>query len=487
MGARFSLCFRPSNTIANLNDSSELENISKESYSLPEFSLNQLKAATEGFLPENIVSDDGEKAPNVVYRGMLEDGRWIAVKRFPYSAWPESVQFLAEARAVGQLRNKRLANLIGYCCEGNNRLLVAEFMPNQTLSKHLFHRESHPMKGAMRLRVALHLAQALVYCSSKGQPLYYDLNASRVLFDQNGNPRLSCFGLMKCSNDGKSYSSNLAYPPEYTRTGRVIPESLVYSFGTLLLDFLSGRHTHPSHAVDLICDKSFLTLMESCFVDHFSKDDGTELLRLASQCLQFDPCKRPNPKSLVNALAPLQKETEQVPSFVLMDIPHRNVAPKHLSPLGEACSRLDLTAIHKQLEMAGYKADVESEAEKEPSFDMWTDPMREALHSRKQGDAAFKAKDFCSAIGCYTKFINIGSFESRTVFVRRCLCYLMTDRAEEALKDSMNALGLHHVWPTAFYLQAAALKFLGMDNDAQEILKEGASLEAMKIKKAPSV
>ena len=96
---------------------------------------------------------------------------------------------------------------------------------------------------------------------------------------------------------------------------------------------------------------------------------------------------------------------------------------------------------------------------------------------------------FCfDSLSCFSfQFINIGSLESRTVFVRRCLCYLMTDRAEEALKDSMNALGLHHVWPTAFYLQAAALKFLGMDNDAQEILKEGASLEAMKIKNAPSV
>ncbi|XP_062015355.1 serine/threonine-protein kinase BSK5-like [Rosa rugosa] len=486
MGAGFSLCFRPSNTISNLNDSSELENVSKETYSLPEFSLNQLKAATEGFLPENIVSDDGEKAPNVVYRGMLEDGRWIAIKRFKYSAWPDSLQFLAEARAVGQLRNKRLANLIGCCCEGNERLLVAEFMPNQTLSKHLFHRESQPMKGTMRLRVALYLAQALVYCSSKGRPLYHDLNASRVLFDQNGNPRLSCFGLMKSSKDGKSYSSNLAYPPEYTRTGRVIPESLIYSFGALLLDLLSSSHTHPSHAVDLIHDKGFLMQLDSRLVDHFSKDDGNELLRLASQCLQFDPCKRPNPKSLVTTLIPLQKETE-VPSFVLMDIPHGNVPPKQLSPLGEACSRLDLTAIHKVLEMAGYKDDVESEAEKEPSFDMWTDPMQEALNSRKQGDAAFRAKDFGTAIGCYTKFINSGSLESRTVYVRRCLCYLITDKAEEALKDSMNALVLHHLWPTAFYLQAAALKILGMDNDAKDILKEGASLEAMKNKKTQIV
>ncbi|KAK9940660.1 hypothetical protein M0R45_017309 [Rubus argutus] len=484
MGAGFSLCFRPSNTISNLNDSSELDDGGNATYTLPEFSLRQLKAATEGFLSENIVSDNGEKAPkNVVYRGKLEDGRWVAVKRFDYSAWPDSRQFLEEARAVGRLSNKRLANLIGCCCEGNERLLVAEFMPNQTLSNHLFHRESHPMNGAMRLRVALHLAQALEYCSSKGRPLYHGLNASRVLFDQNGNPRLSCFGLMKNSKDGKSYSSNLAYPPEYTRTGRVMPESLIYSFGTILLDLLSGRHTPPSHAVDLIRDKNFLMLMESCLEGHFSNDDGTELLRLASECLQYEPCKRPNPMSLVNALVPLQKETEQVPSYVLMDILPGNVPPKQLSPLGEACSRLDLTAIHEILEMAGYKADVE----KEPSFDLWTEPMREALNYRKQGDAAFRAKDFQKATSSYTQFIDSGSFESRTMFVRRCLCYLMTDRAKEALKDSMNALKLHPVWPTAFYLQAAALKILGMDNDSQEMLKEGAVLEAIQNNRAESV
>lgn len=63
----------------------------------------------------------------------------------------------------------------------------------------------------------------------------------------------------------------------------------------------------------------------------------------------------------------------------------------------------------------------------------------------------------------------------------------MTDRAKEALKDSMNALKLHPVWPTAFYLQAAALKILGMDNDAQEMLNEGALLEAIQNNRAESV
>ncbi|RVW56614.1 putative serine/threonine-protein kinase [Vitis vinifera] len=196
--------------------------------------LDQLRAATSGFSSDNIVSEHGEKAPNVVYKGKLEDDRWIAVKRFNKSAWPDSRQFLEEARAVGQLRNERLANLIGCCCEGEEDCLLR--------------REAQPMKWAMRLRVALYLAQALEYCSSKGRALYHDLNAYRVLFDQDGNPRLSCFGLMKNSRDGKSYSTNLAFtPPEYLRTGRVTAESVVYSFGTLLLDLLSGKHIPPSH------------------------------------------------------------------------------------------------------------------------------------------------------------------------------------------------------------------------------------------------
>ncbi|KAI7994720.1 Serine/threonine-protein kinase BSK5 [Camellia lanceoleosa] len=206
-----------------------------------------------------------------------------------------------------------LLQIYACCYEGNERLLVAEFMPNETLAKHLFHWEAHPMKWAMRLRVAFYLAQALEYCSSKGWALYHNLNAYRVLFDQDGNPRLSCFGLMKNSRDGKSYSTNLAFtPPEYLRTGRVTAESVVYSFGTLLLDLLSGKHIPPSHALDLIRGKNFLMLMDSCLEGHFTSDDGTELVRFASRCLQYEARERPNAKSLVTALMSLQKETKVI-------------------------------------------------------------------------------------------------------------------------------------------------------------------------------
>ncbi|XP_057778053.1 serine/threonine-protein kinase BSK5 isoform X5 [Salvia miltiorrhiza] len=481
MGAKcskFSFCWWHSHLKPSVLQSTDPENGEKNSFSsFREFSWEELKAATKGFSSDNIVSEHGEKAPNVVYKGFLESEGWIAVKRFNKSAWPDPRQFIDEAKAVGNLRSERLSNLIGFCFEGEERLLVAEFMPNETLAKHLFHWENQPMKWAMRLRVALYLAQALDYCSSRGRALYHDLNAYRVLFDQDGNPRLSCFGLMKNSRDGKSYSTNLAFtPPEYLRTGRVTPESVVYSFGTMLLDLLSGKHIPPSHALDLIRGKNFLMLMDSCLEGHFSNDEGTELVRLATRCLQYEARERPNAKTLVTSLMSLEKETE-VPSYVLLGIPQGQgktgcAPPLLLTPMGEACLRMDLTAIHEILDKAGYKDD------EGIANEMWTSQMQETLNSKKQGDAAFRAKDFATAIDCYTQFIQGGTMVSPTVYGRRCVCYLMSDMPNQALGDAMQALAISPRWPTAFHLQAASLFTLGMENDAQESLQEASNLEA---------
>ncbi|XP_050386420.1 serine/threonine-protein kinase BSK3-like [Argentina anserina] len=455
-----------------------IENVEKSEVDyLPrfrEFTLEQLKNATSGFAVEYIVSEQGERAPNVVYKGKLENQMRIAVKRFNRVAWPDARQFVEEARLVGQLRNHRLVNLLGCCCQDDERLLVAEYMPNDTLAKHLFHWDAHPMKWTMRLRVVLHLAQALEYCTSQGRALYHDLNAYRVLFDENSNPRLSTFGLMKNSRDGKSYSTNLAFtPPEYLRTGRVTPDSVIYSFGTLLLDILSGKHIPPSHALDLIRDRNLQMLTDSCLEGQLSQDDGTELVRLASRCLQSEPRERPNPKSLVSALTTLQKETE-ILSHVLMGIPHTNSCSP-LSPLGEACSRRDLTAVHEILENIGYKDDGMTN---ELSFQMWTDQMQETLDSKKNGDSAFKRKDFRTAIECYSQFIDIGNMVSPTIIARRSLSYLMDERPQEALNDAMQAQVISPVWHIASYLQAASLFALGMETEAQSALKEGTVHEA---------
>ncbi|CAN1307818.1 Serine/threonine-protein kinase BSK1 [Linum perenne] len=455
--------------------------------SFAEFSLSDLKAATNNFSSENIVSESGEKAPNLVYKGRLSNRRWIAVKKFTKMAWPDPKQFAEEAWGVGKLRHKRLANLIGYCCDGDERLLVAEFMTNDTLAKHLFHWENQTIEWSMRLRVALYIAEALDYCCSEGRSLYHDLNAYRVLFDEDGDPRLSCFGLMKNSRDGKSYSTNLAYtPPEYLKTGRVTPESVTYSFGTVLLDLLSGKHIPPSHALDMIRGKNIILLMDSHLEGNFSTEEATTVVGLASQCLQYEPRERPSTKELVSTLSPLQSKPDfcliQVPSYVMLGITKKQEeappAPQRpRSPMGEACSRMDLTAIHQILVMTHYKDD---EGTNELSFQEWTQQMRDMLESRKRGDLSFRDKDFKTAIDCYSQFIDVGTIVSPTVFARRSLCYLLSDQPDAALRDGMQAQCVYPDWPTAFFMQSVALAKLNMHTDAADMLNEATVLEEKK-------
>lgn len=78
---------------------------------------------------------------------------------------------------------------------------------------------------------------------------------------------------------------------------------------------------------------------------------------------------------------------------------------------------------------------------------------------------------------CCMQFIEVGTMVSPTIYARRCLSYLMNDKAEQALSDAMQALVISPTWPTAFYLQAAALLSLGMENEAQEAIKDGCAHE----------
>nr|CAD1821020.1 unnamed protein product [Ananas comosus var. bracteatus] len=329
-----------------------------------EFSFEQLRLATLGFNAANIVSEQGQKAPNVVYKGRLDAQRRIAVKQFTRSAWPDPRQFLvlgsvfiadwfsvfmipvdilaAQFRLLllltlcfrkkqklsvsfGAIDWRICSDVAAKLCHSNALYASLCFVPKvfSASASHCFFPpfsgligDTRPMKWSMRLRVLVHLAEALQYCNRKGRALYHDLNAHRVLFDdinimQECNPRLSSFGLMKSSRDGKSYSTNLAFtPPEYMKSGRVTPESVIYSFGTLLVDVLSGKHVPPSHALDLIRNCNFAMLIDSFVQGQFSNEEGSELVSLASKCLKYEQRERPNARSLVLALTRLQKDLE---------------------------------------------------------------------------------------------------------------------------------------------------------------------------------
>ncbi|KAE8717504.1 putative serine/threonine-protein kinase [Hibiscus syriacus] len=205
----------------------------------------------------------------------------------------------------------------------------------------------------------------------------------------------------------------------------------------------------------VVAVKDIQMLIDSCLEGQFSNEDGTALVRLDSRCLKYELRERPNPKSLVSVIIPLQRDAE-VPSHVLMGT--RNGADAvPLTPLGEFCLRMDLTAIHEVLENLGYKYD-EGVATELP-FQMWTNQMQETLTSKNKGDAAFRNKDFAAADAI------------------PCLSHLMSDIPEEALNYDMQAQMVSPVWHVTLYLQAAARFALGKEDEAQATLKEGTVIE----------
>ncbi|XP_039136717.1 serine/threonine-protein kinase BSK1-2-like [Dioscorea cayenensis subsp. rotundata] len=161
------------------------------------YTLQELMEATDGFSDQNFLSKGDGEIPNNTYSGSLPGGRRIAVKRFSLLAWPDEEQFKLMAIRGGRLRHRRLVNLIGYYCDADERLLVAEFTPNDSLATYLSDSKNRTMEWSMRLRVACYIAEALEYCINEARTLYFDLNPNKVLFDEAGNPCLSCFGLAK--------------------------------------------------------------------------------------------------------------------------------------------------------------------------------------------------------------------------------------------------------------------------------------------------
>ncbi|KAH7669143.1 Non-specific serine/threonine protein kinase protein [Dioscorea alata] len=479
---------------------------------IPHYTLAEIMEATNGFSFENIISEGGasrEPGANVlnsVYRGCLHSGEQIAVKRFSRDAWPDEEQFREEAIALGRLRHRRLVNLIGYCCDEDERLLVAEFMPNDTLATHLFNPKTETMEWSRRLRVACYVAEALEYCSDEGRAVYHNLTPYKVLFDEASNPCLSCFGLVKNIRDGISCNTGIAYiPPEYVE-GMITSESVIFSFGNVLLVLLTGKQIPSDLALDKIGRNNMHTFMDSRVKGQYSINEVVALVKLASQCLQYRAKGRPTIKQVIAILEQVQSNAKDAgaPTNAMLGTQgqHKTTSKalmKDKTPLmsrsskqdktlqipqltsfhmAEAVATMDLPAIHQILVFEGYKGDATS---RELTFRDSTQHMEEMLQTRWKGDLAFNSKDLKTAIECYSQFLDGAKVISPTVYVRRSLCYLMFDQPHNALRDAVQAQRIQqHIkadWPTACYMQAVALCQLNRDNDSANKLKEAAAID----------
>lgn len=291
-------------------------------------SVQVLRNVTKNFARDNELGRGGF---GVVYKGELDDGTKIAVKRMEAGVISNKAleEFQAEIKVLSKVRHRHLVSLLGYSVEGNERILVYEYMPQGALSKHLFHWKNlklEPLTWKRRLNIALDVARAMEYLHNLAHQsfIHRDLKSSNILLGDDYRAKVSDFGLVKLAPDGeKSMVTRLAgtfgyLAPEYAVTGKITTKVDVFSFGVVLMELLTGMmaldEERPEESQYLVgyfwnikSDKE--KLMAAIDPTLEKKEETYEsistIAELAGHCTAREPNQRPDMSHAVNALAPL--------------------------------------------------------------------------------------------------------------------------------------------------------------------------------------
>ncbi|XP_059632867.1 PTI1-like tyrosine-protein kinase 1 isoform X1 [Cornus florida] len=305
---------------------------------VPALSLDELKEKTDNFGSKALI---GEGSYGRVYYANLNDEKAVAVKKLDVSSEPESnVDFLSQVSMVSRLKHENLVELLGYCVEGNLRVLAYEFATMGSLHDILHGRKG--VQGAQpgpaldwmqRVRIAVDAARGLEYLHEKVQPsiIHRDIRSSNVLLFEDFKAKIADFNLSNQAPDmaARLHSTRVLgtfgyHAPEYAMTGQLTQKSDVYSFGVVLLELLTGRkpvdHTMPRGQQSLVTwatPRLSEDKVKQC-VDPKLKGDYppkgiAKLAAVAALCVQYESEFRPNMSIVVKALQPLLKPPAPAP------------------------------------------------------------------------------------------------------------------------------------------------------------------------------
>ncbi|XP_071738057.1 probable serine/threonine-protein kinase PBL23 [Rutidosis leptorrhynchoides] len=285
------------------------------------YNFQDLAHATENFNPDLLVGKGGFGR---VYKGHLrEKNQVVAVKQLDMIGVQGNPEFLAEVLIVSRLHHPNLVNLLGYCANGHQRLLVYEYMANGSLEEHLFdlHEKKTPLDWHTRMKIAKGVAKGLEYLHDVAVPsiIYRDLKPPNVLLDDDMNSKLSDFGLTNFGPKEGDISTRVMgtygySSPEYAMTGELTSKSDVYSFGVVFLELISGRRVvDDKRPTD---EQNLITWAKPLFKDHskipmvadpllngnYSIKCLHQAIAIASMCLQEEASTRPYMSDVVVAL-----------------------------------------------------------------------------------------------------------------------------------------------------------------------------------------
>ncbi|XXG58934.1 hypothetical protein AAC387_Pa04g1114 [Persea americana] len=294
------------------------------SATLLQIDFETIRVATGNFLNDNKLGEGGFGA---VYKGILPDGKEIAVKRLSINSRQGVKEFMNEVALVAKLHHKNLVRLYGCCVEAQEKLLVYELVPNGSLNYFLFDPDKRPpLDWECRFKIIRGIARGLLYLH-EDSPLtiiHRDIKASNILLDANMIPKISDFGLAKIFEGDQTIdttdtvSGTYGYiAPEYLIHGQFSVKSDVYGFGVLLLEIISGQRNNRykvdrggdsliSYVWKAWSDGTILEIIDSSISEHCSRSEvRSEVVRcihIGLLCVQEDATSRPSMFSVVMML-----------------------------------------------------------------------------------------------------------------------------------------------------------------------------------------
>ncbi|PQM35501.1 hypothetical protein Pyn_40009 [Prunus yedoensis var. nudiflora] len=284
------------------------------------FTFRQLKDATNNFDKANKIGEGGFGS---VYKGLLSDGTVIAVKQLSSKSKQGNREFVNEIGMISALQHPHLVKLHGCCIEGNQLLLVYEYMENNSLARALFGPEESRLKldWPTRHKICVGIARGLAYLheESRLKVVHRDIKATNVLLDKNLTPKISDFGLAKLDEEDNTHiSTRIAgtygyMAPEYAMRGYLTDKADVYSFGILVLEIASGRNNTSYRSKEesfylldwahLLKEQgNLMDLVDPRLSSDFNREEVLLTINVALLCCNVTSTVRPTMSSVVSML-----------------------------------------------------------------------------------------------------------------------------------------------------------------------------------------
>ncbi|GLT66348.1 hypothetical protein SLA2020_387160 [Shorea laevis] len=287
------------------------------------FDLSTIAAATNNFSPENKL---GEGGFGPVYKGVLFNGKEIAIKRLSKYSGQGIEEFKNEITLIAKLQHRNLVRIVGCCIEEDEKMLIYEYLPNKSLNSLIFvETKKSLLDWRKRFEIICGIARGILYLhhDSRLRIIHRDLKASNILLDAAMNPKISDFGMARIfggdqiEENTKRVVGTYGYmSPEYAMEGLFSIKSDVYSFGVLLLEIISSRkissyYVDHSSALNLIehvwnlwKEGRAMEIVDSSLGEHSSSlaDEVLRCIQIALLCVQGSAADRPTMSTVVLTL-----------------------------------------------------------------------------------------------------------------------------------------------------------------------------------------